>query len=223
MTTIKLEINLSSTTMQVLKDNGYYLYLLLPVVSSNKGVVPLIWDRREYLQTTSIEVPCADIGYISTSNIARNQTITIGTPIEVSVGTALSVDQSGVVSKTLSNNPDGIYFSSKSSTFYSCGLAKMNGYPYCAAALYAGLTVSFAPKNGIFAFFMTSSYDPGTYLEASLGQGIYIVIEAGSTARASFDVNHGWTSSEVTAKTVEENANLSEVLVIPPGNNKPLF
>ena len=223
MATIKLEINLSSTTMQVLKDNGYYLYLFLPVVSSNKGVVPLIWDRREYLQTTSIEVPVADIGYISTSNIAKNQTITIGSSIDVSVGTALSVDQSGTVSKTRSSNPDGIYFSSKSSTSYSCGLAKMTGSPYCAAALYAGLAASFAPKNGIFAFFMTSSYDPGTYLEASLGQGIYIVIEPGNTARASFDINHGWTSSEVTARTIEENASLSEVLVIHPGNNKPLF
>ncbi|EPC03677.1 hypothetical protein L861_19275 [Litchfieldella anticariensis FP35 = DSM 16096] len=228
MSTSYLEIILSDDTLTKLKSSGYSLYLFLPVMSSNKSGVPLVWEcRQDYLGNTKVPIPSQNIGYISTDIIDKNQTISIGSQISVACGQTLLVSPAGTLSAQANELP-GIYFTSASaSPRYSCGLAKQGSkgaVPYCAFDLYAALTVACIPINATFAFFATSIYDAGTYLETSLGQGIYLEMPPGGTTAATFDLDDGWhaMTAEQSSTIVPQGTKLVDILIQRPQHNKPL-
>ncbi|GGX93462.1 hypothetical protein GCM10007160_21300 [Litchfieldella qijiaojingensis] len=221
-----LEIALSNDTLEQLKSSGYSLYVFLPVMSSNKSGVPLVWEcRQNYLANTTITIPEANVGYISTDDIAKNRSISIGSQASVSCGQMLTVSATGTLSESASQLP-GIYFTNDSSTSYRCGLARQASedlVPYCAFNLSAKLTVSCALVDAAFVFFATSTYDPGTYLEASLGQGIYLETQPGGTTTATFDLGNGWSAMTDgrSSTIVPQGANLVETLIQRPSHNQP--
>ncbi|MBB3232821.1 hypothetical protein [Halomonas stenophila] len=222
-----LEIELSNATLESLRTGGYALFVLLPVVSSNRSGVPLVWQCREnYLATIRVVIPESDFGYIATTTIAPDRTIAIGSQTPVACHQRVDVSASGALSTTSSELP-GIYFTSPSGApRYTCGLARRgDGEPaaYCAFDLSPTLTVSLAPSPAVLVFFATSRYRPGTYLEASLGAGIYLPVPPGTTRRVDYDIGDGWQADAVAqASPVPSGTPLAERLLERPSPDVPL-
>lgn len=222
-----LEIHLSNATLEALKSGGYALFALLPVVSSNRSGVPLVWQcRDDYLATIRVEIPEADLGYIATASIAPDRTIAIGSQTPVACHQRVAVSASGTLSTSTSELP-GIYFDSPSGApRYSCGLARRGDgapAPYCAFTLSPTFTVSLAPSPAILVFFATSRYRPGTYLEASLGAGIYLPTPPGATTIVGYDTADGWQAGAgAKASQVPSGTPLAERLIERPPPDVPL-
>ncbi|MDN3556117.1 hypothetical protein [Halomonas maura] len=222
-----LEIQLSNATLDSLRTGGYALFVLLPVVSSNQSGVPLVWLCREnYLATIRVVIPETNLGYIATASIAADRTIAIGSQTPVACHQRVDVGASGTLSTTTGELP-GIYFDSASGApRYTCGLARRGDgepAPYCAFDLYPDLTVSLAPSPAILAFFATSRYRPGTYLEASLGAGLYLPTPPGTTTRVGYDTGDGWQADAgAKASQVPSGTPLAERLIERPPPDVPL-
>ncbi|UYG08691.1 hypothetical protein [Halomonas sp. M4R1S46] len=223
-----LEIQLSNATLESLRTGDYALFALLPVVSSNRSGVPLVWQCREdYLANIRVVIPETDLGYIATTSIAPDRTIAIGSQTPVACHQRVDVSASGTLSTTSSELP-GIYFNSPSGApRYTCGLARRGEgepAPYCAFDLSPTLTVALAPSPAILVFFATSRYRPGTYLEASLGAGIYLPLPSGTTRRVGYDTDDGWQADAVAKATpVPSGTPLAERLIERPPPDVPLF
>ena len=228
MTTQTLTINIDATTLSALQGSGFRLYAFLPVTSSNKSGVPLVWARIDtLLQTTTISYdPTTITAYISTSPIAVNQAITVGTSNRVATGQTVNVASSGALNVTSGAPAGDIYFVNGASTSFTCGLAvyEVAATPCCAFALYAGNSVTLAPLNAIFVMWATSSYNAAVYMAQSLGPGLFVQFDGNLQRTVSYDISLGWSASGAAwATAVPPGANLAQILILNPGQNQPLY
>ena len=230
MATQTLTISLSSATLDELQQSGFQLYAFQAVTSSNKSGVPLVWARVDsYLATITLTFDAGALSaYISTDGIAVDSAITVGASTAVAAGQIVSVAGDGTLT-VASGAPSGdIYIASSATTAYTCGLAAALGQspqqPICAFTLYPQVTVTMQPADAIVVMWATSTYDPGVYMQQSLGPGFFIDFNGATQRAVSYDMSQGWSASGAAwAKTIPSGTNLAAALILDPGHNQPMF
>jgi hypothetical protein len=230
MTTRTLSITMSSATLHALQQSGFHLYAFRPVTSSNKSGVPLVWQRLDtYLQTTPVSfVSEALSAYISTDNIAVDGAITVGASTPVSLGQIVTVDANGNLTAAGGAPTGDVYIASGANTNFTCGLAAPPAgtiaQPFCAFALYPQVAVTMQPADAIFVMWATSTYDPGVYMQQSLGPGLLVGFGDATARAVTYDINLGWQAdSAIWAQPVTSGSNLVAALIFDPGPNHPTY
>lgn len=230
MATQTLTISLSDATLGELQQSDFHLYAFQAVTSSNKSGVPLVWGRVDtYLTAITLAFdPGALAAYISTDSIAVDSAVTLGASTAVSPGQIVSVAGGGNLTATGGAPAGDIYIASTATTSYTCGLAAIFGQsaqqPFCAFTLYPQVTVTMQPADAIFVMWATSIYDPGVYMQQSLGPGLLVGFNGAPQRAVSYDMNQGWSADGAAwAQTIASGANLATALILDPGHNQPLY
>ena len=230
MPTQTLTITISDDTQRRLKDAGNSLYVFRPVASSNKTGVPLVWarlDPKSYFSKIPVAFETdAFCAYVSSDAVAVDTPVAIGTSIAVSPGQSVSTDSDANFTTITPAPPNDIYIASGATAGYRCGLAAKFGsralQPFCAFELYAKGLVTMQPANAIFVMWATSAYDPGVYMQRSLGPGLFVGFDDATQRAVTYDISQSWQwGNTVWARAIALTADLAQTLILDPGPNHP--
>lgn len=227
MATRTLTINLDPATLSALQASGFHLYAFLPMASSNKSGVPLVWLRIDsYLETIPITYTSTALtAYISTSPIAANQAVAVGASTPVAAGQTVYVASGGALNATSGAPTGDIYLSNDAGMPYTGGLTvayQSAVTPCCGFALYPSISVTLAPLDAIFVMWATSTYDPAVYMAQCLGPGLFVQFAGNAQRSVTYDITQGWGAGGATwATAVPAGANLVQTLIVNPGKNQP--
>eukprot|EP01040_Poterioochromonas_malhamensis_P012157 gene12160-13295_t len=201
----KIQLNIDTTTLKALRDQGYTLYAFKGVKPSSKATLSTVWFALEdYMEENVISWYEEFQGYISKTKADNGAQISMSTRRNMSAGNLATVDSGGegiLTTTTTSGSNDPIAasaynFYNPSKTIYSCGLTHKNPdgsmVPICATPLNPGNAVPIVPIEKVFFFFSTGELDLGQAYTQATSDGLLLDLTFKSNLTLGYNINDTW-------------------------------
>lgn len=217
-TDYEIDISLSQTTLNDLKNGGFSLYAFKAVQATVNGGAPLVWFKTDsFLTTTQVKWQEQYQAYISTSEIIANGEIDASNSINMNLGQTADVSENGLLTSAQGGTSGAVSILNQGSAEWTAGISQMtNGVanPMVAIPLYGNMMDVVAPIEKVLVMFATESVNTGVVIYQSYSQGLMIDLTADNTRAVNFDINTGWDADGGTwATKIEANADLVPLLI----------
>lgn len=217
-TPYSITITMSQSTVDNLENGGFSLYGFKAVGSSLKGGQPLVWFASTAFGlsmvidwTEQYEI------YTSQTQIAPGVTITGTNTYAANLGQCLNVTNSSGTG-TIGNGtaPMALEAINETTTQMTCGIGQaVNGEVsiLCAFPLYGNGLDIMQPIEKVALMLATGAVNTGSVIEQAFAPGIILDLTTNANATITFDINQGWSGSNVPTTPVTANASLAPLLI----------
>jgi len=217
-TPYSITISMSQDTVNALKDGGFNLYGFKAVGTSQKGGQPLVWfTSTAFGLSVSIDWTEQYEIYTSTTQIAPGVTITGTNAYPANLGQCLNVtDASGTGTIVNGSAPMALEANNETTTQLTCGIGQsVQGAVsiLCAFPLYGGNMDVMQPIEKVALMLSTTPINTGSVIEQAFAPGIILDLTTDANAKITFDINNGWSDSNVPTTPVPANASLAPLLI----------
>jgi len=218
MANYEIDITMSTTTVDELKNEGYALYAFKAVQTASKGGAPLVWFKTtSFLTSTSVTWEEEYQAYISTDEIVANGVVTATTYCEIDLAQTANVTQNGNISGSAGGTANAISLFNQGNAPWTAGISQLSGgvaNPMCAIPLHGNGLDVIAPIEKVLLMFTSNTVNTGTVVYKSYSQGALIDLTTGQQRAVSFDIDNGWSWGTSTwAKAVPANESLVPLLI----------
>jgi len=215
-----ITISMSQQTANDLQDGGFTLCGFKAVGASQRGGQPLVWFTSTALgQLVSVKWAGQYEIYTSHTPIAPGVTITDTNAYPANLGQCLNVtDPAGTGTIVNGTAPTALEITNTTSAQLTAGIGQAvygAANMLCAFPLYGNTMGVMQPIEQVALLFTTQPVNPGMVLEQAFAQGILLDLTTNPNATITFDINNGWSGSNVPTQPVPAGTPLASLLIIP--------
>jgi hypothetical protein len=218
-TPYSITINMSADTADQLKDQGYSLFGFKAVLAgAPAGAAPLVWfTSTAFSLKVTVSWTEQYEAYSSTQQISDGVTIVGSNSYPIDLEQELVITEASGTGTVMNGNvPTSIAISNTSHTPLTCGIGQMiNGSanPLCAFPLHGIGTDVITPIEKVMLTFATKKVDTGTVTEQAFEEGALFDLTDKNNATVTFDIDKGWSASDVIMTSVPAKADLPSLLI----------
>lgn len=219
MATYSITIQLSSATVQALMNGGFSLYGFKATATSGNpaGALPTVWFKdNAFGQNVVISWTDQLAAYVSSQPVQPGVTIQAQSSYPMNLGQQLQVSANGVGTVTNGSIPTAVQILNQSTQQLTCGIAQQvagTSAAACAMPLYGYQSILFAPAPTVLLSFASQALSVGETVQQMFSLGCAFDLGSNSNATATFDINAGWTATNVPTTNVLPNSPLVPVLI----------
>jgi hypothetical protein len=226
-TSYAIDIMMSASTVQQLKQSAFALYGFKAVQTANGAAAPIVWfqtQAQSLLTNTQVNWTEQYQAYISTSQIIANGIITASSAVDADLGETANVDKYGNLNIVELGTASAISLNNQSSQPWTSGISQVvQGQPpspMVALPLYGNMLDVIAPIEQVLLLFASPTVNTGTVIYKSYSSGVLVDLTGAPGNPASrtvmFDLNDGWSWGGAPWGTpVQAQEDLIPILIIP--------
>jgi hypothetical protein len=218
-TPYSITITMSQDTVEALNNGGYNLYGFKAVGTSQKGGQPLVWfTSNAFGLSVAIDWSEQYEIYTSKTQIVPGVTITGTNAYPANLGQCLNVTNSSGTGTIVNGDPMTLEANNETNTQLTCGIGQyVNGDVsiLCAFPLYGGGLDAMRPIEKIALMLSTKPVNTGSVIEQAFAPGVTLDLTNSANATITFDINKGWSGSNVPTTDITAKDSLTELLIEP--------
>jgi len=199
-----IDIMMSASTVQALKQSAFALYGFKAVQTANGSAAPVVWFQTQaqaLLTNTQVNWTEQYQAYVSSSQIIPNGSIVASSAIDIDLAQTADVDQYGNLEIDEQGTASAISILNESSQPWTSGISQVaQGQPpspMVALPLYGNMLDVIAPIEKVLLMFASPTVNTGTVIYKSYSAGALIDLTGASgnppSRTVMFDINDGWS------------------------------